>query len=146
MENGNNFITVKVTVNAPVKKVWSYWTEPKHITEWNYASEDWHTPFAENDLQVGGKFVSRMEAKDGSFGFDFSGIYDDVKLYEVINYTLEDGRDVKITFIDHENITEVIEVFEAEDENSMELQQTGWQAILDHFKNYIEDTTVQNNS
>lgn len=85
-------IIVETTVQAPVEKVWEYWTEPTHITKWNTASEEWHTPFAENDLQVGGKFLSRMEAKDGSFGFDFGGVYDDVRLNEGIAYTLEDGR------------------------------------------------------
>jgi uncharacterized protein YndB with AHSA1/START domain len=142
MENSNNIkITVKTTVNAPVEKVWEYWTEPKHITKWNNASEDWHTPFAENDLRVGGKFLSRMEAKDGSFGFDLSGIYDEVNLHEVISYTLPDGRKVKIIFVGHENKTDIIETFHAETENSIELQQKGWQAILDNFKKYAEQTT-----
>ncbi|MDF2597122.1 MAG: Activator of Hsp90 ATPase 1-like protein, partial [Clostridia bacterium] len=118
-----------------------YWTEPKHITKWNNASEDWHTPFAENDLRVGGKFLSRMEAKDGSFGFDLSGIYDEVNLHEVISYTLPDGRKVKIIFVGHENKTDIIETFHAENENSIELQQKGWQAILDNFKKYAEQTT-----
>jgi uncharacterized protein YndB with AHSA1/START domain len=142
MENSNNIkITVKTTVNAPVEKVWEYWTEPKHITKWNNASEDWHTPFAENDLRVGGKFLSRMEAKDGSFGFDLSGIYDEVNLHEVISYTLPDDRKVKIIFVGHENKTDIIETFHAETENSIELQQQGWQAILDNFKKYAEQIT-----
>jgi uncharacterized protein YndB with AHSA1/START domain len=142
METGNILtITVKTTVHAPIEKVWKYWTEPKHITKWNNASDDWHTPFADNDLRVGGKFLSRMEAKDGSFGFDFSGIYDDVKLFEVISYTLEDGRKVKITFIGQENETKIMETFESESINSIELQQKGWQAILDNFKKYAEQTT-----
>ncbi|MEH7393076.1 SRPBCC family protein [Bacillus sp. JJ1474] len=131
-------ITVETTVQAPVEKVWEYWTEPIHITKWNFASDDWHSPFAENDLRVGGKFISRMEAKDGSFGFDFSGVYDEIKLYEVIAYTMEDGRKVKITFNDRGNETEVIETFDAEASNSIELQQQGWQAILNNFKKYIE--------
>jgi uncharacterized protein YndB with AHSA1/START domain len=140
MDNGNNIkITVKTTVNASVEKVWEYWTEPKHITKWNNASEDWHTPFAENDLRVGGKFLSRMEAKDGSFGFDLSGIYDEVNLHEVISYTLPDDRKVKIIFVGHENKTDIIETFHAETENSIELQQQGWQAILDNFKKYTEE-------
>jgi uncharacterized protein YndB with AHSA1/START domain len=143
MEDNNNIkITVTTTVNTPVEKVWSYWTEPKHIVKWNNASDDWHTPVAENDLRVGGKFLSRMEAKDGSFGFDFSGIYDDVKLYEVISYHLEDDRKVTITFKGHENITEIIEVFDAENMNSTKLQQSGWQAIVDNFKKYVEETEV----
>jgi uncharacterized protein YndB with AHSA1/START domain len=142
MENGKNLkITVKTIVNAPVEKVWKYWTEPKHIMKWNNASDDWHTPFAENDLRVGGKFLSRMEAKDGSFGFDLSGIYDEVNLHEVISYTLPDDRKVKIIFVGHENKTDIIETFHAETENSIELQQQGWQAILDNFKKYAEQTT-----
>jgi uncharacterized protein YndB with AHSA1/START domain len=134
-------ITVETTVQAPVEKVWKYWTEPTHITKWSKASDDWHTPFAENDLRAGGKFLSRMEAKDGSYGFDFGGIYDEVKLHEVIAYTLGDGRKVKITFKRQENETEVIETFDAETMNSIELQQQGWQAILDNFKKYAEQAT-----
>jgi uncharacterized protein YndB with AHSA1/START domain len=135
-------ITVETTVQAPVEKVWKYYTGTTHITNWNSASDDWHTPYAENDLRVGGKFLSRMEAKDGSFGFDFGGIYDDVILHEVIAYTLGDGRKVKCTFKGQENETEVIVTFDAETENSLELQQQGWQAILDNFKKYAEQTTI----
>src|SRR6266850_8555487 len=91
-------ITVENAINAPVEKVWQYWTKPEHITQWNNASDDWHTPRAENDLRVGGSFSSRMEAKDGSFGFDFGGVYDEVKTNERIAYTMGDGRKVKITF------------------------------------------------
>lgn len=131
-------ITVKATVNASVKKVWECWTEPKHIKKWNGASGDWHTPFAENDLSIGGKFLSRMEAKDGSFGFDFTGTYDEVQLYEIIAYTLEDGRKVEITFTVRDDKTEIIETFEAEDTHSIEQQKQGWQAILDNFKKYTE--------
>ena len=98
--NNNSIITVETTVNEPIEKVWKYWTEPQHITKWNSASDDWHTPFAQNDLRVGGKFLSRMEAKDNSFGFDYSGIYDEVKLNEIISYILEDGRKIRIIFID----------------------------------------------
>jgi len=143
METGNKVkITVKTTVNAPLEKVWKYWTEPIHIIKWNNASDDWHTPFAENDLRVGGKFISRMEVKDGSFGFDFSGIYDEVQFHEVISYTLVDGREVKITFIGQENETRIKETFDAETINSIELQQGGWQAILDNFKKYAEQSTI----
>ena len=88
----NQKIIVKSTVNASIEKVWQYWTEPKHIEKWNNASDDWHTPHAENDLRVGGKFLSRMEAKDSSFGFDFEGIYSEVKLFEKIKYGLEEDR------------------------------------------------------
>jgi uncharacterized protein YndB with AHSA1/START domain len=141
METSNK-ITVLTTVQAPVEKVWKYWTEPTHITKWSNASDDWHTPVAENDLRAGGKFLSRMEAKDGSFGFDFGGIYDEVKLHEVIAYTMGDGRKVKITFQGQGNETEVIETFDAETTNPIEFQQQGWQAILDNFKKYVEQTTI----
>lgn len=138
--NNNTKITIETTINAPVEKVWRYWTEPNHITKWNNASEDWHTPFSENDLRVGGKFLSRMEAKDGSSGFDFSGIYDEVKLHELISYAIEDGRTVRIAFLDQGKGTKVIETFEAESTYPIELQQKGWQAILDNFKAYTEQT------
>src|SRR6266481_2238277 len=91
-------ITVAATVNAPIVKVWDSWTNPEHIIKWNNASDDWHTTKAENDLRVGGKFLSRMEAKDGSFGFDFGGVYDEVKTNELIAYTIGDGRKVKVNF------------------------------------------------
>lgn len=123
-------ITIKTAVNAPIETVWKCWTEQGHIKKWNNASEDWHTTVAENDLRVGGMFLSRMEVKDGSFGFDFSGIYDEVKLYEMIAYTLGDGRKVKIIFASDEKKTEVTETFEAERTHSIEMQQAGWQAIL----------------
>ena len=139
METQNKtIITVRNIINAPVQKVWEYWTKPEHITKWNNASDDWYTPHAENDLRIGGSFVSRMEAKDGSFGFDFGGVYDDVKDKEYIEYTLGDGRKVKITFAGNENATKVIEIFEAESTNSIEMQKSGWQAILDNFKKYTE--------
>ncbi|WP_238886282.1 SRPBCC family protein [Clostridium sp. YIM B02551] len=132
-------ITVETTINEQVEKVWKYWTEPEHIKKWNSATEDWHTPFAENDLRAGGKFLSRMEAKDGSFGFDFGGVYDEVKLNELISYTMGDGRKVRISFANKSNKTIVMENFEAEDTNSIELQQRGWQSILDNFKKYVEE-------
>ena len=139
MENPKKtIITVEATVKAPVEKVWKFWSSPEHITQWNNASDDWHTPYAENDLRVGGKFTSRMEAKDGSFGFDFWGIYDVVITNERIEYTLGDDRKVKIVFTDQGNATQVTESFEAENENSVELQQSGWQAILDNFRKYTE--------
>lgn len=136
-------ITVKTIVDAPVEKVWEVWTEPEHIKKWNTASEDWHTTAAENDLREGGKFLSRMEARDGSFGFDFSGIYDEVKLYELIRYTLGDERKVTIQFIGKDNTTEVIETFEAENTNSPEMQQAGWQAIMDNFKRCAEEAAAK---
>ena len=131
-------ITVESTINAPVEKVWEYWTKPEHITKWNNASDDWHTPRAENDLRVGGSFVTRMEAKDGSFGFDFGGVYDAVRKNEYIEYTMGDGRKVKITFSSQGTKTKVVEAFDAESENSIDMQRNGWQAILDNFKKYTE--------
>ncbi len=131
-------ITVEAVVQAPVESVWEYWTDPKHIMKWNSASEDWHTPFAENDLTVGGKFVSRMEAKDGSFGFDFGGTYDEVETHSKIAYSLGDGRKVSIDFIRQGNETKIVEAFDAEGSNPVEMQQAGWQAILDNFKKYAE--------
>lgn len=132
-------ITVKNTVNAPIEKVWDYWTNPDHITKWNNASDDWHTPSAVNDLTVGGNFSYRMEAKDGSFGFDFGGVYDEIKENKYIEYTIGDGRKVKVTFTAKGNATDVEEKFEAENMNTVELQKAGWQAILDNFKKYTEN-------
>jgi len=131
-------ITIETTVNAPVEKVWEYWGNPEHIKQWCNASPDWHVPNAENDLQTGGKFSTRMEAKDGSFGFDFGGVYDDVKTNELIAYTLGDGRKVSAHFSSDGNTTKVVETFEAEDQNPVEMQRAGWQAILDNFKNHTE--------
>ena len=133
-------ITIQITVNAPVEKVWIYWTNPQHIVNWNAASDDLHTPWAENDLRVGGRFASRMEAKDGSIGFDFAGVYDDVKTNELIAYTIGDGRRVEVKFTGEGIKTRVTESFEAEDVNSIEMQRGGWQAILNNFKNYVEAT------
>ncbi|MGP4063490.1 SRPBCC family protein [Oceanobacillus sp. M65] len=131
-------IRVEATVQAPIDKVWKYWTEPDHIKQWNNASDDWHTPFAENDLRVGGTFVSKMEAKDGSTGFDFGGIYDEVILHEVITYTMADGRKVNITFKGDDKENEVVETFDADASHPAEFQQQGWQAILSNFKSYVE--------
>jgi uncharacterized protein YndB with AHSA1/START domain len=139
METANKtLITIETTVNAPVEKVWKYWTLPEHITKWNNASDDWHSPFAENDLQAGGKFLARMEAKDGSFGFDFWGVYDEIKTNELIAYTLGDDRKVKIIFTPAGNTTKIVETFEAENTNPVEMQKGGWQSILDNFKKYTE--------
>lgn len=131
-------ITVESNVKAPVQKVWEYFTAPEHVTQWNSPSEDWHTPSAENDLRTGGKFSFRMEAKDGSFGFDFGGIYDAVKTNELIEYTLGDGRKVKIVFSGKGNETTVTETFEPENQNPPDFQKSGWQAILDNFAKYVE--------
>ncbi|QNK57928.1 SRPBCC family protein [Paenibacillus sp. PAMC21692] len=139
METSNQTkVTVETVVQAPVAKVWSYWTEPDHITKWNQPSEDWHAPKAENDLRVGGTFTTRMEARDGSMGFDFGGTYDEVKLHEAISYTMGDGRKVDITFVDQGETTKVVEIFDPESTHPVEFQQAGWQAIMDSFKRYTE--------
>lgn len=132
-------VTIEAKVNAPIDKVWELWTGPEHIIKWNAANDDWHTTSAENDLVIGGKFSSRMEAKDGSFGFDFGGVYDDVEPQEKIVYTLDDGRKVWTTFTKIEDTTEIISSFEAETENPVEMQKAGWQSILNNFKKYSEN-------
>lgn len=131
-------ITIEATIEAPIEKVWETWTKPEHITQWSFASEDWFTPKAENDLRPGGKFSTRMEAKDGSFGFDFEGTYDEVTDHKLISYSLEDGRKVKIEFEEKGDQTLVKEIFDAETENPVEMQKAGWQAILNNFKKYTE--------
>ena len=133
-------ITVESTVNAPVQKVWQLWSGPEHIEKWNHASDDWHTPKAVNDLRVGGSFVYTMAAKDGSFSFDFDGVYDEVAEHQRIAYTMADGRKALITFTESGGATQVTETFDAEDTNSLELQRGGWQAILDNFKTYVEES------
>lgn len=138
MKNSRQTITVETTVNAPVEKVWKSWNTPADIMEWNNASDDWHTPKVEIDMRVGGQFLARMEAKDGSFGFDFIGTYEQIIPNKKIVYVIEDGRKVDITFEAQGSGTKVTETFEIEDENSMELQRTGWQAILDNFKKHTE--------
>lgn len=139
MESSNKTtLTVKATVNASVEKAWQFWTQPEHITQWNNASNDWHSPKALNDLRPEGKFNIRMEAKDKSFGFDFEGTYDKVSDNELIEYTIADGRKVKVTFEPQDNATLITESFEAEDQNPIAMQQGGWQAILDNFKRYAE--------
>ncbi len=138
MEENDQVIIIEVIVNAPIEKIFDFWTKPEHIVNWSYASDDWHTPTAENDLRKGGKFSSRMEAKDGSMGFDFGGVYDEVIQNKYIEYTLGDGRKVKINFTRKGDQTEITESFEAENANSLEMQKAGWQAILNNFKKYTE--------
>lgn len=131
-------ITVAATIAADIKKVWDYYTKPEHITKWNFADESWHCPAAENDLRVGGKLKSRMEAKDGSFGFDFEAIYDEVVDYKEITYTIADGRQATTDFEDLDGQTQVTINFDAESVNPVDMQQAGWQAILNNFKKYVE--------
>ncbi len=132
-------LMVESEIEAPVEKVWTYFTAPEHIMQWNQASDDWHTPHAENDLRTGGKFLSRMAAKDGSFSFDFEGIYDSVVPAESLAYTLGDNRKVSVNFNSTGNKTTVSETFDAETENAPEFQQQGWQLILNNFKKYVEN-------
>ncbi|NMR34173.1 activator of HSP90 ATPase [Chryseobacterium aquaticum] len=133
-------ITIDITILAPVEKVWDYFNTPERVTQWNFAHETWQCPHSENDLRVGGKFNHRMEAKDGSFGFDFEGIYDEVIPNEKIKYHLDDGRNVEVIFdkID-ENTTKVTEIFDPEKQNSAEMQRDGWYAILNNFHKYVEN-------
>jgi uncharacterized protein YndB with AHSA1/START domain len=131
-------ITVQCRVNSPIEIVWECWTTPEHIMKWNNASEDWHTPYAENDLQVGGKFKSTMASKDGTMSFDFEGVYTLVKQNETIEYVMADGRKVEISFSTTPDGVLVIESFDPETENPEEMQKVGWQAILDNFKKHVE--------
>lgn len=132
-------ITVETLVNAPIEKAWEYWTNPTYITQWNFANDDWQCPSATNDLRTGGKFSSRMEAKDGSFGFDFEGIYDEVKPHQHIAYTMEDGRTASIRFTSQGDSTKITETFDAEATNPEDLQRAGWQAILDNYKKLVDE-------
>jgi uncharacterized protein YndB with AHSA1/START domain len=131
-------ITIETTLSAPLEIVWSCWTLPEHITQWNAASDDWHTPSASNDLRVGGRFTSRMESRDGKYGFDFWGIHEEVQLNTMIKSTMGDGRKMEVHFIQEGSQVKVVESFETEDENSLEQQKQGWQAILDRFKTHVE--------
>ncbi|MGN6294946.1 MAG: SRPBCC family protein [Chitinophagaceae bacterium] len=133
-----NRITVEAVVKAPVEKVWKSWTEPEHIMNWCHASDDWHAPAATNDIRTGGTFSTTMAAKDGSYSFDFGGVYDNVKDHELIQYTMGDGRKVEVIFTREGNDTKVVETFEAEGTNPLEMQRSGWQAILDNFRKYTE--------
>jgi len=131
-------ITVETTVNAPIQKVWDYWTQPEHITQWAHASDDWHAPYADNDPRTGGKFKTTMAAKDGSFSFDFEGVYSNVVENSLIEYGIGDGRAVTISFTAEGDKTKIVETFDAETENPVEMQKGGWQAILDNFKKHVE--------
>ena len=131
-------ITVEATVNAPIEKVWELWADPEHITKWCAASNDWHVPYADNDLRIDGNFKTTMAAKDGSFSFDFGGVYTDVREHSLIEYTMSDGRQVKVMFVPEGGATKIIETFDPESINPLEMQRGGWQAILDNFKKYVE--------
>ncbi|MCL6493617.1 MAG: SRPBCC family protein [Ignavibacterium sp.] len=136
-------ITVEASINAPIEKVWECYTQPEHITKWNFASDDWHCPSAENDLRVGGKLNARMEAKDGSNGFNFEAIYTEIIPHKKIVYKMLDERNAEINFDSVENQTEVIITFEAENVYPVALQKAGWQAILNNFKEYVENKLIE---
>jgi uncharacterized protein YndB with AHSA1/START domain len=131
-------ITVEATIQTATNKVWDFWTRPEHITKWNFATDDWQCPKAENDLRVGGKYSARMEAKDGSFGFDFEAVYNEVIDQKKLTYTMDDGRQATTNFENLNGTTKVTTAFDAENENDLEMQRAGWQAILDNFKKYAE--------
>jgi uncharacterized protein YndB with AHSA1/START domain len=136
-----NFTKIKIsaTVNASIEKAWNYYNQPEHIVNWNFANNDWHCPFANNNLTVNGKLLTRMEAKDKSFGFDFEATYNEIINLNKIVYTMPDNRMVAILFNQNNNTTSIHIEFDAEKINSIELQKNGWQAILDNFKNYVEN-------
>lgn len=132
-------ITVESVISAPIDKVWTFWSEPDHIKKWTFASSDWHAPYAENDLKTDGKFKTTMAAKDGSFSFDFEGVYTKVENHKKIEYALADGRTVQIVFEADGDTTKITETFDPENQNPIEMQRGGWQSILDNFKKYTEE-------
>lgn len=142
-----NKIQVEVIVEADVKKVWEFWNEPKHIQAWAFASDDWECPHAENNLVVGGMFVTQMAAKDKSFSFDFSGTYTAIQEFHKISYVMAkdlqdpEARTCEITFEDlGDGKTKITEQFDAENQNSEDMQKTGWQSIINNFKKHVEST------
>lgn len=132
-------LTITALISAPIQKVWDFWTLPEHITNWNFAADDWQCPWAKNDLRAGGKYVARMEAKDGSFGFDFEAVYNTVDFLKEITYTMGDGRMATTIFESNGDETNVTITFDAEEQNPPEFQQQGWQMILNNFKKYVEN-------
>ncbi|NBV41474.1 polyketide cyclase [bacterium] len=135
---GPNAITVEATITAPIAIVWGSWTSPEHIKQWCSASDDWEVPYADNDVRPGGKFKTTMAAKDRSFQFDFEGVYSRVEPETLIEYAMPDGREVSVRFDATSDGVRVVETFDPETQNPIEMQQAGWQAILDHFKRYTE--------
>ncbi len=133
-------ITVETVVKAPIEKVWDYWNNPKHIPGWAFASDDWEAPSAENDIRTGGRFKTVMAAKDKSAAFDFTGTYTDVKEHSLIEYDMDgaDKRHVKVEFAQTPDGVKIIETFDPENENPEDMQRSGWQAILDNFRKYVE--------
>jgi uncharacterized protein YndB with AHSA1/START domain len=135
-----NTITVETIVNAPVSKVWESWNDTEHIKKWAFADETWEAPEAENDLRTGGKFRTKMAAKDGSASFDFTGVYTAVEEHKLIEYDMDDGRHVKVEFTEIPEGTKVKETFDPENENPEEVQRSGWQGILENFKKHVENS------
>lgn len=131
-------ITVEAIINKPIDTVWECWTNPEHITKWCFASDDWHAPSSTSDFKVGGKLSTRMEAKDGSFGFDFWGTYAEIIPNKKLAIIMGDDRKWDTYFSVVDSGVKVVEEFEAEAENPIEMQQTGWQMILNNFKKYVE--------
>jgi uncharacterized protein YndB with AHSA1/START domain len=140
MDSQKNYVTIETTVQAPIEKVWDCWTKPEHITKWNFASNDWCCPTSNVDLRVGGTFSTRMESKDGRHGFDFGGTYTVVEPLQKIAYTMGDGRTVDITFTVQTDQVKVVETFQAENTNAIEMQRSGWQSILNNFKKHVENS------
>ncbi|MFC6269011.1 SRPBCC domain-containing protein [Frigoriflavimonas asaccharolytica] len=139
-----SYITVEITILKPLDLIWECFTDRDHIEEWYFASQDWHCPNAENNFEVGGTFNYRMEAKDEDFGFNFTGVFDEITTNDVIKYHLDDGRKVDVKFKNEtENSVKLIQNFEAEKENPHNLQKKGWFAILNNFKNYVENYEEQ---
>lgn len=139
------YITIETFVHAPMTLVWDTWNSPTHVVHWNHASDDWHSPKAENNFVEGGKFVYRMEAKDNSFSFDFSGTYEEIVDKKRVVTRLDDNRLVTTNFIQENDSIKIIETFEAEDMNSIELQREGWSAILNNYKLYTESLVNKTN-
>lgn len=131
-------VTVEAFINLPINQIWKFWTEAKHVQGWNFASPDWHCPIATNNLNVGGEFHYTMAAKDGSASFDFWGVYQKIEKEKFLDILLGDGRKMSVSFKETDNGNQIIENFEPENENPIELQQEGWQRILNNFKGYCE--------
>ena len=138
----NQRITVETEVNSDAATVWEHWVSPEHITKWNFASDDWHCPHAENDPRTGGKFSATMAAKDGSASFEFGGVYSEVIPQQSIRYAMEDGREVEVKFEESNGRTKVTETFDAEGTHPVEMQRAGWQMILENFRKHVESNAV----
>ncbi len=131
-------ITIQASINADINTVWNKYTDPNQIIHWNFASDDWCCPSASNNLKVGGKYIARMEAKDGSFGFDFEAIYDEIEPLSKLKYSFSDAREIEIYFESKNDSTDIKIIFDAENENPLDMQREGWQAILNNFKSHAE--------